>query len=220
MRRYKSLKNHIKKAALLVGAAFLFWSCEEKVVEDFGELNRNFSDRTTINAHVIRKDSGYIRLDLKSPLIQEFTLIDSPYTLMPKGLKLKFWNSHSEKPNFLRADWAKINDKNKFYEGKGHVLMINNDGDTLKTNHIFWDNLNRKIYTKDTVTIVRKDSTTNISDHGLEASEDFKEFTLYKNHGVINPKSNSPKKKKGEKTILPKENKKPLPLQDEEKNNP
>ena len=98
---------------------------------------------------------------------------------------IKFWNSNNPEANFLKADWAKIIDRKKFYEGKGNVEMINNDGDTLRTEHIYWDNLNRRIFTQDTVTIKRIDGTINISNHGLTATEDFKEFTLLDNRGVI-----------------------------------
>lgn len=171
--------------AALFGAALLFVSCEEKDSKPLGQLNKNFADRTIVDAFLTYKDSGVITMELKSPLIEEFTLIDSPYTIMRKGVNIKFWNSGKPNPNYLKADWAKIIDRKKFYEGKGNVEMINNDGDTLRTQHIFWDNLNRRIFTQDTVTIKRKDGTTNIANHGLTASEDFKEFTLFDNHGVI-----------------------------------
>lgn len=171
--------------AVLLGTAFLFVSCDDLDTKSLGEINRNFADRTIQNAFVIRKDSGEIRMELRSPLIEEFTMIDSPYTVMRKGLNVKFWNSSSPKPNFLKADWAKIKSKINFYEGKGNVEMINNDGDTLRTEHIFWDNKNRRIFTKDTVIIKRLDGTVNVSNNGLEATEDFKEFTFYANHGVI-----------------------------------
>ncbi|AFL97326.1 LPS export ABC transporter periplasmic protein LptC [Ornithobacterium rhinotracheale] len=193
MRQLELSFKSYKKAALCIGAALLFFSCEESKTDDLGKINRNFADRTTINAHVIHKDSGVVRLDLKTPLIEEYTLIDSPYTLMRKGLDLTFYNQKLE-PNFLRADWAKIQQKTKFYEGKGNVVMINNEGDTLKTQKIFWDSQNRKIYTHDTVTIARADGTRIISENGLEGSEDFKQFTFFKNHGVINAEQKNQKK--------------------------
>lgn len=171
--------------AVLLGTALLFVSCDETSSIPLGVLNKNFADRTIVDAFLIYKDSGMITMELKSPLIEEFTLIDSPYTIMRKGVNIKFWNSGNPQANFLRADWAKIIDRKKFYEGKGNVEMINNDGDTLRTQHIFWDNLNRRIFTEDTVTIKRKDGTINISNHGLTAAEDFKEFTLLDNRGVI-----------------------------------
>lgn len=184
MRQKVFITYYLFKAVLL-GTALLFLSCSDTDTKPLGEINRNFADRTIQNAFLVRKDSGKVRMELRSPLIEEFTMIDSPYTIMKKGLNVKFWNSTNPKPNFLKADWAKIKSKINFYEGKGNVEMINNDGDTLRTNHIFWDNKNRRIFTKDTVTIKRIDGTINISNNGLEATEDFKEFTFFANHGVI-----------------------------------
>lgn len=184
MRQFKLSIKSIKKAALCIGAAFLFLNCSEKTDSDLGPINRNFSDRTTFNAHVTYKDSGVVRLDLRAPIIEEYTLIDSPYTVMQKGVKVHFWNSNNPKPNFLRADWAKIQDGKDLYEGKGNVMMINNDGDTLRTQHITWDKRNRRIFTKDTVTIFTARGDELIAKNGLDASEDFKTFVFYDNHGV------------------------------------
>lgn len=180
--------------AALFGAALFFISCETKQSQELGELNRNFADRTIVDAFLTYKDSGIVTMELKSPLIEEFTLIDSPYTIMRKGVNIKFWNNDPN-PNFLKADWAKIIDKKKFYEGKGNVQMINSDGDTLRTNHIFWDNLNRRIYTRDTVTIKRLNGTINIANHGMTAAEDFKEFTFLDNSGIITFEEEGSKKK-------------------------
>lgn len=185
MKRINATKYQFQKAVLLLGTALLFISCEINEGEKLGELNKNFSDRTIIDADLTYTDSGKVRMLLKAPLIEEFTLIDSPYTLMKKGVDIKFWNNRSDQPNRLTANWAKLNDKKKFYEGRGDVEMINNDGDTLRTQLIFWDNKNRKIYTEDTVTIKRKDGTVNKSNHGMLASEDFKEFTFLDNHGIF-----------------------------------
>ncbi|SZD71795.1 Uncharacterized protein conserved in bacteria [Candidatus Ornithobacterium hominis] len=173
------------KAALFILAALILYSCEIKKTEEKGPLNKNFSDQTIFNAEVIYKDSGLIRMKLNAPLIENFTLIDSPYTLMRRGVEVSFWNRDENEPNFLRANWAKLQDKKKMYEGRGNVVMINNDGDTLKTEQIYWDNKNRRIFTDKSVTIKRMDGTVNVSQNGIEASEDFKEFTLKNNSGVI-----------------------------------
>ncbi|MBV7440557.1 LPS export ABC transporter periplasmic protein LptC [Weeksellaceae bacterium TAE3-ERU29] len=186
MRQFKLSGIYLIKAALFIGAALVFHACEESKTGDLGEINRNFADRTTINADVIYKDSGIVKVNLKAPIIEEYTLIDSPYTIMRKGLDLTFWSAESKKPNYLRADWAKIDDKRNFYEGRGNIVMINNDGDTLRTEKIFWDKQNRKIYTRDTVIISRLDGTKITSDYGMEGTEDFREFTFFQNHGVIN----------------------------------
>ena len=186
MRQLKLSGIYLIKAALFLGAALVFYACEESKTEGLGEINRNFADRTTINADVFYKDSGIVKLHLKAPIIEEYTLIDSPYTVMRKGLNLTFWSSGSNKPNYLRADWAKLDDLKGFYEGRGNIVMINNDGDTLRTQQIFWNKQNREIYTRDTVIIARLDGTKITSDYGMEGSEDFKEFTFFQNHGIIN----------------------------------
>lgn len=177
------MKYNIIKAALL-GAALLFVNCTENKTPPLGELNKNFANRTTLNAFLVYKDSGKVTFELKAPIVEEFTLIDTPYTIMRKGIQIKFWDNKKKEPNFLYADWAKMNNAKNLYEGKGNVRLINYDGDSLFTEHIFWDKWNRKIFTKDTVIIKRLDGNINISNNGMEASEDFKKFTFFNNHGI------------------------------------
>ncbi|MDO5655632.1 MAG: LPS export ABC transporter periplasmic protein LptC [Flavobacteriaceae bacterium] len=188
-------KTYNKFRAALLGAAFLFSACEIQESKPLGEINKNFADRTIVQAFLTYKDSGIVRMELQAPLVEEFTLIDSPYTVMRKGVDIKFWNKEPE-PNYLRADWAKILDRKKFYEGRGNVEMINTDGDTLRTQQIFWDNQKRLIYTTDTVIIKRKNGTFNIANHGLTATEDFREFKLLDNSGIITLEEKSDRKTK------------------------
>lgn len=225
MRQF-SLSNHYTKAALMLGAAFLLYACEEANTEKLGELNRNFASRVIQNATVTYKDSGYVRFELKAPMIEEFSFIDSPYTVMRKGLKIHFWKINSNKANFIKADWAKINNIKNTYEGKGNIVMINTQGDTLRTQKIFWNRIDKKILTKDTVIISRIDGTKITANNGLEGNEDFTEFTLFQNRGFINLKEEKSKSSTpissteiptSQKSTPPKTDKNPIPLHPKEK---
>lgn len=161
----------------------LICSCNDEVV-NLGEMKTDFADQVFYNADISQKDSGKIILNLKSPLIKQYSLIDSPFMEFPKGLNLNFFSKKSENPGFLKADWAKTNDKKGIYEGKGNVVIINDKGDTLKTQHIFWNRLSGKVHTQDTVFIISSEGDSLQANNGLEASDDLKQYTLYNNRGV------------------------------------
>ena len=78
----------------IIGIFVLLFSCKREVPQ----LNKNkkveFPSRTLINANIISKDSGKISMNIRSPLIEEYTLVDSPYTIFRKGI--------SGKVNFFR----------------------------------------------------------------------------------------------------------------------
>jgi hypothetical protein len=125
----------------------------------------------------------------KAPLLEEYEFVDTPYVEIRKGLYLEFYDS--KKPNVpgkLWAKYAKIIEKKQFYEAKGHVKVINNEGQTFVMESIYWDKANRKMYTKDTVFITDKDGSIFVAANGMKAKDDYTEYVFYNNSGDFNVK--------------------------------
>lgn len=158
--------------------------CQNIEEIDLNQEKKEFPDRTLINAHILYKDSGRIVLDLRSPLIEEYSLVDTPYTNFTKGLELNFYQKNSDSPGYLRANWATMSELKGWYEGRGDVLVINEKGDSLKTQKLFWNKKTRKILTQDTVLIISITGDTLQANNGLEATDDLKEYTLFNNQGA------------------------------------
>lgn len=180
-------KNHIsikKRFIPFIILTFYFTACNSVPEVDLTKRKTNFPDRTLINAHIYYKDSGRIVLDLRSPLIEEYSMIDTPYMKFPKGLELDFYNKKSDTPGYLRANWATASEMRGWYEGRGDVLVINEKGDTLKTQKLFWNKKTRKIFTQDTVFLISKMGDSLQANNGLEATDDLKEYTLFNNQGT------------------------------------
>lgn len=173
-----------RKRMLAVYLMTFVVACNEKSGEATMNDNRDFPSRTLMNAHVIFKDSGFIKIDLHSPLIEEYAMIDSPYTVFPKGFYMNYFNKNIDSPGYLRADWARMSDVKGFYEGRGNVMVINEKGDTLKTQKLFWNKKQRRIFTKDTVYIIAITGDSIQANNGLEAKDDLSEYTLFNNRGV------------------------------------
>ena len=163
-----------------------FLSCGDNEVEGVTAKNTDFASRRIFNANLTMTDSMKTTIKLRAPLIEMYEYAKVPYTVFNRGLDLDFFEKGKPKPGHLRADYAKIIEATGWYEAKKNVVIINSDGDTLKTNQIFWDRKNEKIFTDDTVRIYRADGiTTNFSNHGIEASQDFKNFKLKNNSGTL-----------------------------------
>ncbi|WP_128331793.1 LPS export ABC transporter periplasmic protein LptC [Apibacter sp. HY039] len=172
---------------LLAGVFYIVSvSCSDDSTNKLGKKSTNFVSRKIFNAKLILSDSIYTTITLRAPEIEEYEYSETPYTLFPKGVDMDFYEKDKRQPGHLKADYAKIIEKTGWYEARNNVVIINSDNDTLKTNILFWDKNNRKIFTHDTVRIYRGDGvTTNISTQGIEASEDFKNFKLKNNSGTL-----------------------------------
>jgi LPS export ABC transporter protein LptC len=181
----------IKNIVALSGLAifFVLTSCEEDLTETNKSTNKNFPSRVIYNADIMRRDSGKVKVRFKAPLLEEYEFIDTPYVEVRKGLYLEFYDS--KKPNVpgkLWAKYAKIIEKKQFYEAKGNVKVINNEGQTFVMESIYWDKKNQKMYTKDTVFISDKEGNIFVAAHGMNAKDDFSEYTFYNNSGDFNAK--------------------------------
>ena len=186
----------IKNIVALLGLAifFVLTSCEEDLTETNKNANKNFPSRIIYNANIIKRDSGKVKVRFKAPLLEEYEFIDTPYVEVRKGLYLEFFDSKSPKvPGKLWAKYAKIIEKKQFYEAKGNVKVINNQGQTFVMQSIYWDKKNQKMYTKDTVFISDKDGNIFVAANGMTAKDDFSEYTFYNNSGDFNSKMSSKK---------------------------
>ena len=159
-------------------------ACTQIEDVDTSAQKRDFPSRTLKNAHIIYKDSGFVKINLRSPLIEEYALIDSPYTQFPKGLEMNFYTTNIDSPGYLRANWAIMYELKEWYEGRGDVKIISEKGDTLKTQKLFWNKKQRRVFTSDTVYIISKSGDSLQANNGLEAKDDLSEYTLFNNQGV------------------------------------
>lgn len=190
MKKYLSriiLKNIVALSGLAI--FFALTSCEEDLTKTNQNSPKNFASRIIYNADIIKRDSGMVKVRFKAPLLEEYEFIDTPYVEVRKGLYLEFYDLKKPKqPGKLWAKYAKIIEKKQFYEAKGHVKVINNEGQTFVMETIFWDKKNKKMYTKDTVFITDKDGSIFVAANGMNAKDDFSEYTFYNNSGDFNVK--------------------------------
>lgn len=166
---------------------FVLSSCEKDLTKANEGKEKNFPSRVIHNANMLQRDSGFVKYKIKTPLYEEYELIDSPYIEMRKGIYIEFFDK--KKPNVpgkLWANYAKIDEKKDLYIGKGNVKIINNEGQTFVMQSIFWDRRNRNTYTQDTVYITDTDGSIFVAANGMQAKDDFSEYTFYNTSGSFN----------------------------------
>ena len=125
------IKNITSIATTFVGAIFFctLISCEEDLAKVNANKNKNFPSQTIYNAQIVQRDSGFVKLKATAAIIEKFELIDTPYVVAKKGVNILFYDPKKPKvPGKISAKYAKFVEMKKFYEAKGNVKIVTNEG--------------------------------------------------------------------------------------------
>ena len=152
---YRHIKN-IGIAALVLGAAILFYACENDLekIKAFSSTD-NLPVIEAINFQTIFTDSGQIRYILKTPKLLRFENEGKAFLEFPEGMEITQYNATGKTVSSLTADYAKQFIKEQKWEAKNNVVATNEQGDTLLTEHLIWEEKNEKIYTDEFVKFIR-----------------------------------------------------------------
>ena len=182
MNKIKLHKNI--SAVLLLGCFFLF-ACnnEEK------EIKKNSSKKLGIeeakNIKINYSIGGKVKAILTSTLM--LRVQDTvPYTEFPKDIHVDFYNDLQVVESKLTARYAKYKENQNIVYLKDSVKVINiARGDTLYCMELYWDRSRpgREFYTDKPVRIRTK--TQILNGVGMEASQNFKDFTILRSTGII-----------------------------------
>jgi LPS export ABC transporter protein LptC len=119
------------------------------------------------NITTVYTDSGKIQMELKTPLMESYTKTDVPYTEFKKGIKVLFYQGHAKPVASVVSDYAKYTDNNTLWELQDSVVAINEAGEKLETDLLYWDQKKNYIYTDRFVKITTQDQI--ITGYGLES---------------------------------------------------
>jgi LPS export ABC transporter protein LptC len=152
------------------------------------------------NVEYIYSDSAIVRAKLTAPQLDRYTGKKN-YMELPKGMHIIFYNEDRKEQTNLTADYGIGYDDgtgmNKM-EAKRNVVVINEKGDRLNTEHLIWNAITKQIYTEEFVKITTKEET--IWGDGLKANQDFSKYEILHPKGSIavndNEITNEKEKKK------------------------
>ena len=128
-------------------------------------------------------DSGIVRFYLKTPELKRFETDDSPYIEFPQGVLLIKYNQNNEVVSSISARYAKQFVKERRWEAKNDVVATNNMGDTLRTEHLVWDEESGRIYNNEFVKVIRPDQV--ITGIGFEADQNLSNWRIRNPRGPI-----------------------------------
>lgn len=197
---FTRLNNSAVYYLLCITIALCFTSCENNMntVSLITSQDKNLQD-VEDNASIFYTDSAKTKFHLTAPRIENYEGAD-PYILFPKGIDIDFYNDSGRINGHLEAEYAIRHLNTKLMEGDNNVRIVNQKGDRLNTEQLFWDENKHKIYTNKFVTI--KTAREILYGNGLISNEDFTQYTITDLRGTIQVDNPEDKDKN------PKENKK------------
>ena len=168
---------------LLLAVAIFFAACENDIekVKLFGTHEQSPAESVK-NIKILYSDSAEVRAELTAPVMNHFTS-EKPYLEMPVGLKVLFYDKALNVTSRLSADYGIRYESEQKMEARKNVVVINEKGEQLNTEHLIWDERREKLLSDEFVKITRKDEI--IYGTGFEANQDFTKYKIFNIKGTI-----------------------------------
>jgi LPS export ABC transporter protein LptC len=174
-------KNYFFHLILLGGVAFGF-SCKNQK-EDVNKIEKVIPTETATNITLYYSDSAKLKAKLVSPLMIRYISDTNPLLELPKTLQIQFYDHNQVPDAHLRANYGlRIINKNKTIL-KGNVVVVNQIGDTFKSEELIWLQDKKKVYTKKFVRV--KTAKDIVLAEGFESNESFTKYKFFKVKATI-----------------------------------
>jgi len=142
-------------------------SCEKKT----GTYNKidilTLPSQTAKDFTTIYTDSGKMQLVFSAPLMERYEKAETPFSEFRSGISVLFHDGQKEPVASVTAKYAKFIDNKNLWELQDSVVAVNEAGEKLETELLFWDQKKELIYTDRFVKITTEDQI--IQGYGLES---------------------------------------------------
>ena len=141
------------------------------------------------NVEFIYSEKSDVKIKITAPLMEEYGEDKNKYMEMTEGIKVLFYDSLLNIASTLTSNYAIHRVSEDIMEAKDDVVVVNDKGEVLNTEHLIWLKDSAKIYTEEFVKITTEDEI--IMGDGMEANQDFTKWKIYNITGIINIKEES-----------------------------
>jgi len=108
----------------------------------------------TIDVHVIYSDSAVVKAELTAPLLLQYQT-KNPYSEMPNGVKVVFYNAGLVRAGDIIADSAVNYESKNLIVFRKNVVATNTEGTTYKSDELIWDQKTKQIYSNKAVLMTK-----------------------------------------------------------------
>ncbi len=169
-------------AIAAVAAATACGDNQRTYVPNIGD-GRSTPTMATTDVVTMISDSGYTRYRVATPLWQMFEDCDSPYWRFPHGLELDQYDLSMQPESHIECDSAVYFSQRRLWRLDGRVMMVNTLRDSFMTEQLFWDQLQRRMYSDSFIHIVRTDRI--IEGYGFESNQNMTKYTVRRPTAIL-----------------------------------
>ncbi|MGI6339009.1 MAG: LPS export ABC transporter periplasmic protein LptC [Bacteroidales bacterium] len=112
---------------------------------------------TVRDFETVYTDSGKLQLILSAPLMESYNNIEEPYSEFRSGINVFFHDGKKNPVGSVKSKYAKYTENKTLWELKDSVIAVNESGDRLETELLYWDQKKELIYTDRFVKITNED---------------------------------------------------------------
>ncbi len=183
-------RNIVYSCIFLLAGFFCFSSCENEI-EKINSLtgNNTLPEVSGKNFEIIHSDSGRVRVRILAPEIHKYSQAEQPYIEFPRGMKAYFYDDSLKIESVIEAGYVKYFEAEKLWEAKNNVEARNlKKGEQLNTEHLFWNQEKKTIYSNTSSRIVTEQGTF-YGEKGFESNQDLTKWKLKSSKGTVNVKN-------------------------------
>ncbi|HOC47946.1 MAG TPA: LPS export ABC transporter periplasmic protein LptC [Bacteroidales bacterium] len=179
----KSFTTYNIMIAVLVAGTALLSSCDKKETTVKDLMIKGLPTLSSRNVETMYSDSGKVTMVVRTPLIQQFTSEENPYTLFPEGLTVLFYDRTDVPQASITSHYARYTEKDDVWELRDSVVAVSNKGEVLETELLFWSQPRDRIWSDRFVRFTHNDQI--VMGTGFDSDSRFSNWTIKNVTGTI-----------------------------------
>lgn len=143
----------------------------------------NIPDLIGDSLHMLYTKDGRCEMEMRAPVMNSYSKEEKQYDEFPKGIEVYAYDSLGRVSTMLRANYALYIRKKKLWDARHNVVAVNEAGDSIQTERMFWDEEQKRIYSSESVRIRKTDVL--LFGKGFESDDRFNNWEIRQPKGVI-----------------------------------
>lgn len=174
---------------VIIAGLALLTGCENDLKDiqkiSAAEVNKPIEKYTDVD--VIYSDSAKVKAHMTAPVMINYK-VKKPYTEMPKGVKVIFYDNNLQETSTIKADQGVYREQEKLIELHKNVVGTNAKGDTFSSDELIWDQNTRQIHSSQLVHAKMADGSVT-DGTSFVSDENFNHWTMTQATGIIHVNS-------------------------------
>ncbi len=181
---YSKIKGIAASSMILLAVSF--WSCQSNKPEEIKAITevQDVPSLIITKLETTINDSGMVKYRFTTPELYQYDKKEKPYTEFPKGLNVIMYDKNKQIEARIKSNYAKYLTQDKLWELKNDVEAVNQKGDVLNTEQLFWDENKQLIYSNLFTKITTKSEI--LTGIGFESNQNLSSYTFKQPQGIFN----------------------------------